>query len=150
MEKQGKWRKRLQVQGYRLTIPREAIINILSKTSDHVSAEDIYMSIHKNYPSIGLTTIYRTLELLTQMGIVIKFDFGDSRTRYELTEDYGTKKHHHHLICNKCTKIIDYSDFVNEELELVEKTEKELAQKYNFKVTGHVISFIGLCNDCKV
>lgn len=149
MGKHCRWRERLKNQGYRLTIPREAIIEVLRSTLDHLSAEDIYMKTHKKYPAIGLTTIYRTLELLAQMKMVVKFDFGDGRSRYELSEEYGTKKHHHHLICTRCTKIIDYTDFVDEELELIEKTEKRLSKKYNFQPSGHMISFTGLCSECK-
>jgi len=149
MGKHCRWRERLQNHGYRLTIPREVIIELLRNTKEHVSAEDIYMEIHKKYPAIGLTTIYRTLELLAQMKMIVKFDFGDGRARYELSEEYGTKKHHHHLICTKCTKIIDYTDFVDEELELIEKTEKRLSKKYNFQLSGHAISFTGTCKDCK-
>lgn len=149
MGKHCRWRERLKDHGYRLTIPRESIIEVLRNTLDHLSAEDIYMAIHKKNPAIGLTTIYRTLELLVQIKIIVKFDFGDGRSRYELSEEYGTKKHHHHLICTQCTKIIDYTDFIDEELELIEKTEKQLLKKYDFQTLGHMISFIGLCHECK-
>jgi Fur family ferric uptake transcriptional regulator len=149
MGKHCRWRERLQNHGYRLTIPREAIIEVLRTTKDHLSAEDIYMAIHKKYPAVGLTTIYRTLELLAQMKMIVKFDFGDGRSRYELSEEYGTKTHHHHLICTQCTKIIDYTDFVDEELEFIEKTEKALSEKYKFQISGHTISFIGICDKCK-
>ncbi|MBN2532371.1 MAG: transcriptional repressor [Spirochaetales bacterium] len=149
MGKHCQWRERLQKKGYRLTIPREVIIEVLRNSTSHLSAEDIYMELHKKYPAIGLTTIYRTLELLVQMKIIVKFDFGDRRSRYELSEKYGMKKHHHHLICSQCTKIIDYTDFINEELELIEKTEKRLMKKYNFSITSHVISFTGICLECK-
>ena len=59
--------------GYRLTVPRQAILDVLTKTSKHLSAEDVYLAVHKLHPAVGLTTVYRTLELLTQMGMVFKF-----------------------------------------------------------------------------
>ncbi len=149
MRNRCQWRKRLKGRGYRLTISREAIINALRSTDKHLSAEDIYLTLHSKYPEIGLTTIYRTLELLDQMGIISKFDFGDSRARYELSGDYGNKAHHHHLICTNCLKIIDYTDFIDDELELLNKTQKELSGKYNFDITGHLIRFYGLCDECK-
>jgi Fur family transcriptional regulator, ferric uptake regulator len=135
--------------GYRMTMPRQIILDVLSETADHLSAEDIYHKVHAAYPSIGLTTVYRTLELLVHAGLIYKFDFGDGRARYELAE--GSKKagHHHHLVCTGCGRIIDYADFVNEELELLKKTEKGLSQKYNFKITNHLIQFYGLCDICK-
>ena len=69
-----------------MTAPREAILSVLNKTSKHLSAEDVYMAVHKIYPTVGLTTVYRTLELLVHMGLVFKFDFGDGRARYELSK----------------------------------------------------------------
>lgn len=134
--------------GYRLTIPRQAILDVLSKTTEHLSAEEIYLRVHKTYPAIGLTTVYRTLELLVQTGIVFKFDFGDGRARYELSEGPKNIGHHHHLVCTGCGRIIDYTDFVDEEIELLKRTERGLSRKYNFKITNHLIQFYGLCDRC--
>lgn len=135
--------------GYRLTVPRQAILEALHNTSGHLSAEDIYLSVHKVYPAIGLTTVYRTLELLVRTGLVFKFDFGDKRARYELSEGPGSRGHHHHLVCTGCGRIVDYKDFIEEELELLEKTEKGLSKKYDFKITNHLIQFYGLCERCR-
>jgi Fur family ferric uptake transcriptional regulator len=130
-------------------MPRESIIQILSDTSDHLSAEDIYLRALKTNPSIGLTTVYRTLDLFHQIGIVQRFDFGDGKARYELTNNPQKKEHHHHLICMRCKKIIDYSNFIKEELELMNKTEKELSKKHHFNIMHHVIDFYGLCEKCR-
>jgi Fur family ferric uptake transcriptional regulator len=135
--------------GYRITVPRQAILNVLSNTTEHLSAEEIYLKVHKIHPSIGLTTVYRTLELLIKTGIVFKFDFGDGRARYELSENPKGIGHHHHLVCTGCSRIIDYTDFINEEIELLKRTEKELSKKYKFKITNHMIQFYGLCEKCK-
>lgn len=135
--------------GYRLTVPRQVILDVLSKTSKHLSAEDIYHAVHKGYPAIGLTTVYRTLELLVQMGLVFKFDFGDGRARYELSEGPKSIGHHHHLVCTGCGRIVDYTDFIDEEIELLKRTEKGLSKKYNFKIDNHLIQFYGLCEKCK-
>jgi Fur family ferric uptake transcriptional regulator len=135
--------------GYRLTVPRQAILETLHNTSGHLSAEDIYLSVHKGYPAIGLTTVYRTLELLVRTGLVFKFDFGDGRARYELSEGPQSMGHHHHLVCTGCGRIVDYKDFIEEELDLLKKTEKGLSKKYNFKITNHLIQFYGLCDRCR-
>jgi Fur family ferric uptake transcriptional regulator len=144
-----RWGETLQKNGYRMTVPREAIINLLSGSEKHLSAEDIYMAIHPENQAIGLTTIYRTLELLQRMGILQKFEFGHGRAKYELSEDYGNKKHHHHLICSKCEKIIDYTEFAKEELEFIGKVEKGLEQNYGFTIDSHILHFYGICDQCK-
>jgi Fur family ferric uptake transcriptional regulator len=135
--------------GHRLTVPRRAILSVLSKTPEHPSAEEIYLDVHRVYPSIGLTTVYRTLELLVQNGLVFKFDFGDGRARYELTETQKRIGHHHHLVCTGCGRIIDYTDFINDEIELLTRTEKGLTKKYGFKITNHLIQFYGICEKCR-
>ena len=134
---------------YRLTKPRKIIYGILENSKEHLSAEDIYRKAYSIYPAIGLTTVYRTLELFIKMGIVNKYDFGDGRARYELNYiENNTIEHHHHLVCKVCHKIIDYSDFIDEEIELIQKTIKNLEKKYNFHITDHFIEFYGYCNEC--
>lgn len=134
--------------GLRFTLPRQMILDVLYRTRGHLSAEDIYFKIHPVYPQIGLTTIYRTLDLLDRMGLVTKFDFGDGKARYELVSP-GDELRHHHLICRKCGRIIDYSDFVKEETRLIKEIEKELSKKYNFEINSHKIYFQGLCSKCR-
>ena len=136
--------------GYRMTVGREAILDILSKADDHLSAEEIYMRVYRTCPAIGLASVYRTLYMLVQLGLVYKFDFGDGRARYELADEIKGKGHHHHLVCTKCGKVIDYTDFVDEELALLKKTEEALSQKYNFKIKGHLIQYYGLCPNCRI
>ena len=143
------WDGRFRGCGYRMTVPRQAILDVLSRTSRHLSAEDIYMTAHKIYPNVGLTTVYRTVELLVQMGLVFKFDFGDGRARYELSEGPKGERHHHHLVCKNCGRVIDYTDFIDEEVELLNQTEKGLSKKYDFDITNHLIQFHGLCSECK-
>jgi len=142
------WHGEFRGCGYRITIPRQIILQVLDESKEHLSAEDIYLKVHHIYPAIGLTTVYRTLELLVNMGLIFKFDFGDGRARYELARGTKETSHHHHLICTKCGRIIDYTDFVDEELELLKKTEKELSKKYNFEIKNHTIQFYGLCDKC--
>ena len=143
------WGKKLKGCGFRMTASREAVLEILKNTDKHLSAEDIYMAIHPVNQAIGLTTIYRTLELLNQSGIISKFEFGHGRAKYELSEAYSNKKHHHHLICKKCRKIVDYSDFLEDEQEYIRKAEKGLEKKYGFDIDNHLIRFYGLCTECK-
>ncbi len=141
------WEHKFRGCGYRVTIPRQAVLDKLSCSSKHLCAEDIYISIHKKYPGVGLTTVYRTLDLLINMGLVHRFDFGDGKTRYELTEGKN-KEHHHHLVCTECGRIVDYNDFVDEELEFLKRAETNLSKKHKFNIKSHQIHFYGLCNSC--
>ncbi|MBD3414105.1 MAG: transcriptional repressor [Candidatus Aminicenantes bacterium] len=143
-----KWRKRFRGSGSRWTAPREAILNLLSKTSKHMSAKEIYQALLRIYPGIGLTTVYRTLDLLEKMGFLNKIPLGSGENKYELITE-SDQTHHHHLICTQCGKIIDYTDFVDEELELIKKTEKSLKQRHRFQITDHNIEFYGVCEQCQ-
>jgi len=113
-----------------------------------MNAKEIYVSLHNTYPGMGLTTVYRTLDLLARMGIITKLTLGDGQSRYEFKSE-EKKDHHHHLICTKCGKIINYSEFLDEELRLIKKTEERLAKKYNFLIIDHNIEFLGVCEKCK-
>jgi Fur family ferric uptake transcriptional regulator len=143
----SRWRQNFRDSGYRLTTPREAILRVLSENKKHLSADEIFFLVREKYRGIGLATIYRTLDLLVQMGMVSKFDFGDGRARYELISKDET--HHHHLICRKCGRVIDYSDFSKEEIKFIKELEKEVSKQHNFKIDSHKLDFYGFCNKCK-
>ena len=143
------WHGRFHGGGHRITVPRQEILRVLSQTEEHLSAEEIYLRVHKVYSSVGLTTVYRTLELLAEMGIVSRFDFGDGKARYELAAGPKGVRHHHHLVCTNCGRVVDYTDFVSEEKDLLDKTEKSLSKRYDFKILNHQIYFYGLCDKCR-
>lgn len=144
----GNWHGRFHGCGRRMTLPRQMILDYLHKTGGHLSAEEVFSGLKNILPTMALATVYRTLELLTELGIVHKFDFGDGRSRYEFAEGPGSIGHHHHLVCTSCKRIIDYTDFIKEETELLRRTEKGLSEKYDFQIKNHLIHFYGLCRDC--
>jgi Fur family ferric uptake transcriptional regulator len=148
MRRPGLLHATLAHRGFRLTLSREAILNVFRKDRKHLSAEDVFFAVRKKYPGIGFATVYRTLDLLTRMGLVLKFDFGDGRSRYELASQ-ASKGHHHHMICRRCGRIIDYSDFMDEEVKFIKDLEAELSRKHNFKINSHQIHFYGLCRECQ-
>jgi len=78
------WVTAFRNQGLRITEPRQAVLDVMQKMSGHHSADEIFFRVHRLYPGIGLATIYRTLDLLTRLGLVKKHDFGQGRARYEL------------------------------------------------------------------
>jgi Fur family ferric uptake transcriptional regulator len=132
----------------RLTKSRQAILDVLNDTGKHLSTEQIYKKAVKISPNIGLSTIYRNLELLVNIGIVWKFDAGDNKARYEIAER-PNEAHHHHLICKKCNSIIDYSDSIGNEKDFIKKRKRVLSNRYNFKIENHCIDFFGLCSKCR-
>jgi Fur family ferric uptake transcriptional regulator len=139
---------RVRESGYRMTSGRKAVLDTLSQAKGHLSAEDIYLKVHAVYPAIGLTSVYRTLQILVNLGLVFKFDFGDGRSRYEVVEGPKGIGHHHHFICTRCGRIIDYSEFTDEELALLKKVEEGLAEKYRLRITNHNLQFHGFCDRC--
>jgi len=145
-KRQGALHGKFKGCGYRMTMARQAVLDVLSDSKEHLSAEEIFSLAKKKNPDIGLTTIYRTTELLSAQGLIYRFDFGDKRARFELAD--SSKGHHHHLVCNSCNKIIDYDDFIDEEVKLLKETEEKLGKKYAFKIEGHLIQFHGKCKEC--
>lgn len=140
-------RNHLKVKGFRMTLPRRVILDFLAKTDEHLLAKDIYRKINKKHPDIGLTTVYRTLDLLVRLGLINKFEFGEGQSRYELTWDF--KEHHHHLVCLGCGKIIDYNDFMEDEKKFFNKIETFLSKKYKFTIENHEVYFYGKCDRCR-
>ena len=142
------WQNRLGDQCARWTVSRQAVLDLLRGKRGHWSAKDIHASLRGDGPGIGLMTVYRTLDLLERTGVVRRIALADGQARYELKPT--TKRgHHHHLICTACGRIVDYSDFVSEESELVRKTEESLARKHGFRILDHNIEFLGLCAKCR-
>ncbi len=145
----GGWRGHFRKMGLRFTEPRRAIMEVLSQTREHLSAEDIYLAVHRNYPAIGLTTVYRTLELLVEMGLVYKMQFGDGRARFELAANPAESTPHHHVICLRCKKIFHYDDLIPEDLEQIETLRQRVAEKFQFKIFNFRLDFFGLCPQCQ-
>jgi len=139
----------MRSEGYRLTRPRQVILQVLEKASEYLSAEDVYLKVHAVYPHIGLTTVYRTLEFLTARGVVAKFHFGHGRAKFSLSEAYKGIGHYHQLVCTQCSRVINYTEFMGDELKFIKKAEEGLSKKYKFKINDHVIQFTGLCENCR-
>lgn len=139
---------KMRGDGRRITPARHAVLDALSERGEHLTAEEVFRAASRRCPNIGLATVYRTLELMTNLGMVSKFDTGDDKARYEFADGPSAKGHHHHLVCTSCRKIVDYKDFIKEETELLKKTEEGLAKKYGFRINSHTLQFYGLCKDC--
>ncbi|MCD6413533.1 MAG: transcriptional repressor [Elusimicrobia bacterium] len=139
------WGRMFRGWGRRMTVPRREILEVLTSGAKHFSAEEIYLEVRRKYPGIGLTTVYRTLEILVQAGVVSKFNFGDGRARYEFADT--DKKNHCHVICSNCGRIIDCEN-LSGEVDF-EGVIRKLSKKLGFKINGYHLRFYGLCEECK-
>jgi len=97
---------KLGEHGYRLTPQRLMVLSAIENSDDHISAEEIYAQVVAKYPHVNISTVYRTLELLKQLGLVTETDFGEGRVRYHP----AGKGHHHHLVCTECGAVIDLDE----------------------------------------
>ena len=129
---------KLSEQGYRLTPQRMMILSAIEATDDHISAEEIYTQISTKYPNINISTVYRTLELLKQLGLVTETDLGGGRVRYHSAE----KGHHHHLVCRECGVIIDLDESVLSSLK------DTLLRDYKFIADLKHLAIFGRCVKC--
>ncbi|GAA0722120.1 Fur family transcriptional regulator [Clostridium malenominatum] len=132
----------LKEKGYKLTPQRRAIVDmILKNQGNHLTTEELYNLVKKECPEIGLATVYRTVLLLEEMGIITKLDLNDGCSRYELVNE-DESHHHHHLICTNCGKVIEV------EGDLLESLENNIEFKYRFQIKDHSLKFYGLCSEC--
>jgi Fur family ferric uptake transcriptional regulator len=132
--------KHIQKRGLKRTGQRDLILDIFLRTEEHLSSEDLYRLVQKDDPSIGQTTVYRTLKLLTEAGLAREVRFGDGRTHYEHNYKH---QHHDHMICSECGRIIE---FFSAELEAIQDA---MAAKHRFEVTQHLLRIIGVCAECR-
>ncbi|ADH99705.1 ferric iron uptake transcriptional regulator [Salisediminibacterium selenitireducens] len=136
-------KKQLHSQSYKLTPQREATVRVLLENEDdHLSAEDVYMLVKEKYPEIGLATVYRTLELLTELKIVDKINFGDGVSRYDLRQE-GANHFHHHLVCIECGAVDEIQE------DLLDDVEKVVESRWNFQIKDHRLTFHGICYRCQ-
>ena len=129
----------LKGMGYRLTPQRMMVVEALHGADKHVSAEEIYAQVRARYPYANISTVYRTLELLKELGLVTEIALGDGCVRFHPAE----KGHHHHLVCQKCGKIIDLPE------SALAPLEGALSDMYQFKADLKHMAVFGLCSQCQ-
>lgn len=136
-------KKLLHAQSYKLTPQREATVRVLlEREEDHLSAEEIYLLVKEIAPEIGLATVYRTLELLSELKIVDKISFGDGVSRYDLRKE-GAEHFHHHLVCIECGSVEEIVE------DLLVDVEKLIESDWGFQVKDHRLTFHGVCKQCQ-
>ncbi|MDR2152727.1 MAG: transcriptional repressor [Helicobacteraceae bacterium] len=132
--------KILKDNDLKYTFQREVILRAIVASDSHFIPEELKLKLSKEYgcPHIGTATIYRTLSLLEEAGIVTSVSFGANGKKYE----YGLKAHHDHMICDRCGKMIEFID------EEIENRQKEIAALHGFKIVNHAMQLRGICKEC--
>ena len=131
--KQDSIETRCETLGLRMTEQRKIIAQILQSADDHPDVEQLYSRALKLDPAISIATVYRTVKLFEEIGIIEKLEFGDGRARYEDAE----RDHHDHLIDMQTGEVIE---FVDKEIELL---QEKIALRLNFKLLGHKLELYG-------
>ena len=128
----------LKRAGLKVTLPRIKILAILQiPGNQHVSAEDIYKILLEQKEEIGLATVYRVLNQFDDAGIVTRHHFEGGKSVFELSH----KKHHDHLVCLKCGKVVEFED------DVIENRQLDIAKAHDIKLTNHSLYLYGECND---
>ncbi len=131
---------RLRRGGYRVTPQRRTIIRTILASPDHLTPTEIYRRVGRRHPGIGLVTVYRTLELLASHDLVCELHTGGACPSYTI----AGSRHHHHLICTGCGKVVDFTGHNLEQLE------ERLARQSGFRIEEHRLEFLGRCPGCRV
>jgi Fur family ferric uptake transcriptional regulator len=130
----------LKQRGYRLTPQRRAVLNVIAMSSDHLTPAAIYDRVRREYPNTGLVTVYRTLAILAELGLICEVHAGGSCRSYLMRKPLG---HHHHLICSECGTVVDFTACN------LDRLEERLSRATGFKVGAHLLEFLGLCPACQ-
>ncbi len=121
----------------RLTTQRQIILEELGKVTSHPTANEVYDMVRKRLPRIGLGTVYRNLELMSETGLILKLEVGGTQKRFDATVDP-----HYHIRCLHCGKVDDIDIPVQMDIN------KTAAEVSHYQILGHHIEFSGLCKEC--
>lgn len=134
----GEINRELKARGHRLTPRRLMVVEVLEAHGGHMTGDDILLRVREKHPSTDKTTVYRTLELLSNLGLVAVTDMGGGRLEYELAHHP-----HHHLICERCNCRIEVED------RFLEPLRNSLREQYGFYTNLDHFALFGVCPACK-
>ncbi len=128
----------LREKGFKVTPQRLAVYEVLSRTKAHPNAETIYNKLQPNYPTMSLATVYKTLDILSEIGLVQVLNVGEESFRYD-----ANTESHPHAHCVQCGRVDDIFDV--DDSEFMER----LTQKTAYQLTGKQLYFYGICPSCQ-
>jgi Fur family ferric uptake transcriptional regulator len=126
-------------KGHRITQSRRVIIEILVNSGGHITADDLAEKVRSLHPDIGRMTVYRTLDLLSDLGALHRIYQGTGAAHFIIM----TSGSHHHLICSNCQTVIEFDNCMADEITA------SLSTKFNFQINSHLFEIHGLCQDCQ-
>lgn len=130
----------LKSGNYRITPERFVILDAVMNFDGHFDADELFFQVKSGGQKVSRATVYNTLDLLQDCGLISKYRFGENHSRYE--KAFG-RPHHHRLICLECGDIIE---FVHDKIE---KVQKEVSKANNFKVQTTTLQIFGICSQCQ-
>jgi Fur family ferric uptake transcriptional regulator len=135
------FREWLKEHGLKATSQRDDIARVFLNAGRHISVEELYGEVKKVNPRVGYATVYRTLRLLKECGLAVERHFNDGEARYETAE--GEKHAHDHFICERCSRIIEFSSFE------IDALDQRIAKKLGAVITRHRLELYGICRQCR-
>jgi Fur family ferric uptake transcriptional regulator len=133
--------QQLRERGFRLTPQREMVLHVLHDAEEHATAEELFAAVSALSAAVDISTVYRTLELLEEFGLVASFELGDGERRYELLTVHEP---HYHLHCRACGRLVTV------EAQELRPLLDRLAQAYGFQARVEHWVIPGLCRECQV
>ncbi len=128
----------LRASGGRITTPRRAIVSTLLRSGGHITADELTAQIQADYPDVHLSTIYRCLDTLQELGVIDHVHLGHGRAVFHLADEQ-----HQHLMCEVCSKVIEVPDTLFADLD------DRLQGDYGFKLRPRHFALLGRCADCR-
>lgn len=133
--------RRLRETGHKLTNARLTVLRVLEQQAGHMTSAEVLEAVSAQDASIGRASVFRTLDLFTQLAIIRPTYIESSMTpTYVLMPD----GHHHHIICTNCNRVIEFEDCGLSDLT------RQLQTEFNMTITGHLLEFYGLCDTCRM
>ena len=137
----------LKDKGLKVTSQRLLVLELMAAhPGEHLTAEEIHELARSVSPSIGLATVYRTLQVLVELQLIDRISFDDGYVRYELGKLPGEDNrghHHHHAICRGCGRVFPFEE------DLLDTLEQSLMERLGFAVTDHEVKLFGYCRSCR-
>ncbi|MFO8143949.1 MAG: Fur family transcriptional regulator [Dehalococcoidales bacterium] len=131
--------KSLSSAGLRMTSQRAIIMDIINRGDTHMDADEVYNQARQIQPNISLSTVYRNLNTLKDLGLIQELHFNDSHHHYEVKPP----TEHQHLVCLSCGKVIEF------ECKLCSRMKEEIAREEDFEITSAEVQLTGYCADCR-